>query len=124
MNEKDLLKLWNEKRSQVISAQMGSTYALIALLIAATFGKLDSASDAIKYLALGVVAATGFFGIVSQYAAIREGEALIEDLSKLKERSAVANKVAESRGLLSLTAIAVVGVGLAIFALSAWAVLG
>jgi hypothetical protein len=75
-------------------------------------------------LALGVAAATGILAIISQYAAVREGEALIVDLRKIAKRSALSDKIADSRGLLSLSAIAIVGLGIAIFALVTWAVLG
>jgi len=77
-----------------------------------------------KYLAVGVAAVTGFLAIVSQYAAIREAEALLQDLSKITNPSALTKKIASSRGLLSLTAIAMVTLGLAIFALVIWSVLG
>jgi hypothetical protein len=45
------------------------------------------------------------------------------DLKKVSNPTALAKKIAESRGLLSLSAIAVVGLDLAIFALVVWAVL-
>jgi hypothetical protein len=45
------------------------------------------------------------------------------DLKRLKSSSELAKKIAESRGLLSLSAIAIVGLGIAIFALVVWAVL-
>ena len=61
---------------------------------------------------------------ISQYAAVREGEALISDLRKIEKKSALAEKIAESRGLLSLSAIALIGFDIAIFALVVWAVLG
>jgi len=73
---------------------------------------------------LGVAAATGILATISQYAAVREGEALLVDLRRLEKRSAVADKIADSRGLLSLSAIAIVGLDLGIFALVVWAVLG
>ena len=75
-------------------------------------------------MALGVAAATGILAIISQYAAVREGEALLVDLRKVEKRSTLADKIADSRGLLSLSAIAIVGLGIAIFALVTWAVLG
>jgi len=93
MNEKDLIKLWNEKRSQIIMAQIAPALVLIGIF-------------------------------VSQYAAVREGEALVDDLAKISSKSALGKKIAESRGLLSLSAIAIVGSGVAIFALVVWAVLG
>ena len=124
MNEKDLIKLWNEKRSQIITAQIAPTLMLIGVFVLAGFDKFATASDGAKYLAVGVAAVTGILAIISQYAAVREGEALVEDLSKIASKSAVAKKIAESRGLLSLSAIAIVGSGIAIFALVVWAVLG
>jgi hypothetical protein len=74
-------------------------------------------------LTIGVAAATGILAIISQYAAIREGEALLVDLKRLKSSSELTKKVAESRSLLSLSAIAIVGLGVAIFALVVWAVI-
>ena len=124
MNEKDLIKLWNEKRSQIITAQIAPTLMLIGVFVLAGFDKFATASDGAKYLAIGVAAVTGILAIISQYAAVREGEALVEDLSKIASESALGKKIAESRGLLSLSAIAIVGSGVAIFALVVWAVLG
>ena len=124
MKEDDLLELWNTKRSQIIKAQMAPNLMLIAIFVLAAFGKFETANDGAKYLAIGVAAVTGILAIISQYAAVREGEALVEDLAKVSNKSAVAKKIAESRGLLSLSAIAIVGSGVAIFALVVWAVLG
>ena len=123
MDEKNLIDLWNTKRTQIISAQMAPSLMLIGVFVLAAFGKFDGASDATKYLTIGVAAATGILAIISQYAAIREGEALLVDLKRLKSSSELAKKIAESRGLLSLSAIAIVGLGIAIFALVVWAVL-
>jgi hypothetical protein len=124
MNEKDLIKLWNEKRSQIITAQIAPALVLIGIFVLAGFDKFASANDGAKFLAIGVAAVTGILAIISQYAAVREGEAVVEDLAKVSNKSAVAKKIAESRGLLSLSAIAIIGSGVAIFALVVWAVLG
>jgi low affinity Fe/Cu permease len=123
MDEKNLLDLWNTKRTQIINAQMAPSLMLIGVFVLAAFGKFDGASDATKYLTIGVAAATGILAIISQYAAIREAEALLVDLKRLKSSSELTKKVAESRSLLSLSAIAIVGLGIAIFALVVWAVL-
>ena len=80
MNEKDLLELWNAKRSQIINAQIAPTLMLIAVFVLAAYGKFETATDATKYLTIGVAAATGILAIISQYAAIREAESLIVDL--------------------------------------------
>ncbi len=124
MDEKKLLSLWNEKRSQIIAAQVGPTLLLIAVFVLASFDKFSMASDSAKYLTLGVAAVTGILAIISQYAAIREAEALIVDLQKLDKPSALSKKVAQSGNLLKLTAFAIVAMGIATFALAAWAILG
>jgi hypothetical protein len=124
MNELALLKLWNQKRSQIIQAQVAPALVLIGAMVLAALGIFDKANDSAKYLALGVVAVTGILAMITQYATMREAEALIADLKKIKDASDLAKKIAASRELVSLTAIGIVGMGLAIFALVTWAVLG
>ena len=124
MDEKGLLELWNTKRSQIIKAQMAPNFMLIAIFVLAAFGKFDTASDGAKYLAIGVAAATGILAIITQYATIREAEVLLTDLKRLDKPSELSKKIADSRHLLSLSAIAIVGLGIAVFALVVWAVLG
>ena len=111
-------------RAQIIQAQVAPALVLIAITVLATLGFFADASDGAKYLALGVAAATGILATISQYAAVREGEALLIDLRRIEKRSAIADKIADSRGLLSLSAIAIVALDIAIFALVVWAVLG
>jgi hypothetical protein len=124
MDEKGLLELWNAKRTQIISAQMAPTLMLIGVFVLAAFGKFQNATDAAKYLTVGVAAATGILAIISQYAAIREAEVLLVDLKRLEKPSALSVRISESRSLLSLSAIAIVAIGIAVFALVTWAVLG
>ena len=111
-------------RSQVIQAQVAPALVLIGIFVLAAIGAFENASDGAKYLTIGVAAATGILAIISQYAAVREAEALIIDIRAASEQSALTKKIADSRGLLSLSAIAIVGLGLGIFALVVWAVLG
>jgi uncharacterized membrane protein YuzA (DUF378 family) len=124
MDEKGLLDLWNTKRTQVINAQKAPNFMLIGIFVLAAFGKFDTATDATKYLVVGVAAVTGILAIISQYATIREAEALLVDLQRIEKPSELTKKIASSRHLLSLSAIAIVGLGLAVFALVTWAVLG
>ena len=124
MDEKGLLDLWNTKRTQIINAQKAPNFMLIGVFVLAAFGKFDTATDATKYLVVGVAAVTGILAIISQYATIREAEALLVDLNRIAKPSELTKKIAASRHLLSLTAIAIVGMGLAVFALVTWAVLG
>lgn len=124
MKAQDLIQQWNQMRSQIIQAQVAPAFVLIGIFVLAAIGAFETASDGAKYLTLGVAAATGILAIISQYAAVREGEALITDLKAASDQSAVSKKIADSRGLLSLSAIAIVGLGLGIFVLVVWAVLG
>jgi hypothetical protein len=124
MNELALLKLWNQKRTQIIQAQVAPALVLIAVMVLSALGLFEKANDGAKYLALGVAAVTGILSIITQYATIREAEVLIVDLKRIKDSSELAKKITDSRGLVSLTAIAIVGMGIAIFALVTWAVLG
>ena len=124
MDEKDLIKLWNTMRSQIITAQFAPTILLIGVFTLAAFGKFEAASDQVKYLVIGVAAATGILAIISQYATIREAESLIVDLKKLNKTSELAKKISESGQLLTLSAVAVVGLGVAVFAVVTWAVFG
>ena len=124
MDEKDLIKLWNSMRSQIITAQIAPTLLLIGVFVLAAFGKFEAASDPVKYLTVGVAAASGILAIISQYATIREAESLIVDLKNVNKPSALAKKISESRELLTLASVAVVGLGVGVFALVAWAVIG
>ena len=124
MDEKGLLDLWNTKRTQIINAQKAPNFMLIGIFVLAAFGKFEMATDATKYLVIGVAAVTGILAIISQYATIREAEALLVDLNRIEKPTELTKKIAASRHLISLTAIAIVGMGLAVFALVTWAVLG
>lgn len=124
MKAKAMVKQWNEMRSQIIQAQIAPALVLIAVTVLAAIGAFENASDAAKYLAVGVAAATGFLAMVSQYAAIREAQALLVDLGKAEEATALSKKIATSGQLLSLTAVATLVIGLGSFVLVVWAVLG
>ena len=124
MDEKSLLKQWNQMRAQIIQSQVAPAIVLIAVMVLATRGEFTGAADSAKYLTLGIAAITGILATISQYAAVREGEALIVDLRKLEKPSALSAKIGDSRGLLSLSAITIVLFDIAMFALVVWAVLG
>jgi hypothetical protein len=124
MDEKSLLRQWSQMRSQIIQSQVAPALVLIAIFISATLGLFTNATNGAKYLAIGVAAATGILAIISQYAAIREGQALLADLKALDKPSALAKTISGSQGLISLSAFAIVGIGLGVFALVVWAVLG
>jgi hypothetical protein len=124
MDQDDLLELWNTKRTQIINAQIAPTLMLTGVFVLAALGVFQDATDAAKYLTIGVAAATGILAIISQYATIREAEVLLIDLKRIDKPSELAKRISDSRGFLSLFATAIVGLGIGVFALVVWAVLG
>jgi hypothetical protein len=124
MDEESLLEQWNQMRSQVIQSQVAPALVLIGIAVLATLDLFKDAPDSAKYLVLGLAAITGILATISQYAAVREGEALLVDLRNLEKPSALSAKIADSRGLLSLSAITIVIFDIAMFSLVVWAVLG
>ena len=114
MNEKDLIKLWNQKRSQIIMAQIAPSLVLIAIFVLAGFDKFTSANDGAKYLAIGVAAVTGILAIISQYAAVREGQAVLVDLKSVKTKSELGKQIAGSGDFLKISAAAIIGFGFSI----------
>jgi aldehyde:ferredoxin oxidoreductase len=124
MDQDDLLELWNTKRSQIVNAQIAPTLMLTGVFVLAALGVFEDATDAAKYLTIGVAAATGILAIISQYATIREAEVLLIDLKRIDKPSELAKRISDSRGFLSLFATAIVGLGIGVFALVVWAVLG
>jgi uncharacterized membrane protein len=124
MEENRLVEIWNVKRTQVINAQMAPTLVLIAVLVLAALGYFNGAPNSVKYLAIGVAAATGVLALISQYATIREAQRLVVDLGNLERPSELSKKIAASGSFLSLVALALVLISIGIFALVVWAVLG
>ncbi|NBU93376.1 MAG: hypothetical protein EBS18_02280 [Actinobacteria bacterium] len=124
MDTKTMIKQWNEMRSQIIQAQLAPTLVLIAILALAALGKFENAMSQLQYLAIGVAAASGILALTTQYAAIREGQALISDLTKAADQSALSKSISSSGQLLSLNLAAVLIISLGTFALVVWAVLG
>lgn len=123
MNEQSLLELWNQKRMQIITAQIAPTFALIAVFVLAAQGTFADATDGARYLAIGVAAVTGLLTIISQTAVIREAEALARDLGKIENGSEITKIISGSGNLIKLMGPVVVGSGLIIFALVVMAVL-
>jgi hypothetical protein len=123
MSEYELLKLWNQKRLQIVAAQIGPAAVLAVVTVLAVQGKFMDASTTAKALAIAVTGVTGLLAIITQYAIIRESESLVQDLAKVKDSSALSKKIAGSRDFLSLTAIAVTGFGILNFSFVLWSVL-
>jgi uncharacterized membrane protein len=92
--------------------------------VLSALGYFDKATDEAKYFALVVVAVTGVLTTLNQYAAIREGEAVCDDLAKIAKKSALATKIAKSRSFVSATAALIVVLDIAVFVVAYLAIFG
>ena len=119
MNEKDLVLLWNDKRSQITAAQMGPTIVLAGVLVLLAFGDVAGMGYAAKYLVLGIIAASGILASVTQFAAAREGQAVCADLTALGAKSAVGKGIAASASAITLFGSLVVVLDVVVFVLAA-----
>ena len=114
MNEKDLIELWNDKRRQIISAQMPSVIALAVITVMAMLGYFDSEYNyGISFAALFLVS-VGALSILNQLAVIREGQMIIKDLQAVDNPSALATKIAASGSYLVYTRALMIAFSLAL----------
>ena len=88
MNELDLVQLWNRLRNQIIFSQLAPTFLLIVTISLLNDG-LAEAAEAVKWATLGILLASGIFGLLAQYSAATEARAVLADLKTLKSKSKV-----------------------------------
>jgi hypothetical protein len=93
-------------------------------MVLASLGVFVDAADSAKYLTLGIAAITGILATISQYAAVREGQAVLVDLKNVKSKSELGKQIAASGDFLKISAAAIIGFGFAVFALVVWSILG
>jgi hypothetical protein len=105
MTENELIALWNDKRRQLISAQLHSVITLAVLTVMALMGFFESASDFAKFFALLTLGTIGALGILTQFAIIRESKMLVDDLGKQKGLSSIGQSIAASGRYLDLTRV-------------------
>ncbi len=114
MNEKDLIELWNDKRRQIISAQMPSVIALAVITVMALLGDFDSEYNyAISFAAIFLVS-VGALSLLNQLAVIREGQMIIKDLQAVANPSALATRIAASGSYLVYTRALMIAFSLAL----------
>ena len=105
MQEKDLIELWNDKRRQIISAQMHSVIALAVITVLALMGYFEGAySYAISFAGVFLVT-VGSLSVLNQFAIIREARSLVKDIQAIENPSRVARDIAASGAYLSYTQI-------------------
>jgi len=103
VNEKNLVELWNEKRRQIISAQMPSVVALAVITVMAMLGYFDGEYTYGKSFAALFLVSVGALSVVNQLAVIREGQMIVKDLQAVDNPSALATKIAASGSYLVYT---------------------
>ena len=103
MQEKDLIELWNDKRRQIIHAQMSSVIALAVITVVAVAGLFDGAyTYAVSFAALFLVT-VGSLSVLNQFAIIREARSIVKDLQGMDNLSGVGRDIAGSGQYLTLT---------------------
>ena len=103
MHEKDLIELWNDKRRQIIHAQMSSVIALAVVTVVAVAGLFDGAyTYAVSFAAVFLVT-VGSLSVLNQFAIIREARSIVKDLQSMDNLSGVGRDIAGSSQYLSLT---------------------
>ena len=103
MNEENLVNLWNDKRRQLIQAQLHSVIGLSVLTVLAVMGYFSTATTSAALFALVFIVTVGGLGLLSQFAVIREAKSVVQELSDQKASGAVANTIASSGRYLTLT---------------------
>ena len=103
MTEKDLIHLWNDKRTQLTRAQLQSVIALAVLTFLAVTGDLVAASTAEKLFAAAFLVTVGALGNLTQFAIIREAHGIIAELTRLSNLGPIGSSIARSGRYLSMT---------------------
>ena len=114
MNEKDLVELWNDKRRQIISAQLPSVIALAVITVMAMMGYFDGAYSYAHTFAALFLVTVGSLSVLNQFAVIREAQSVVKDLQGIKNLSQVAQNITSSGSYLVYTRILMVVFSLAL----------
>jgi hypothetical protein len=115
MTESALVNTWNSLRKSITQAQISSVIVLAVVLALVATGQFAGASLGVKLFALGVMVSTGALSLISQFAAIREGAAVVADLAGAT--SATEKVIADSGKYLKLTQAAMVVFAIAVLVL-------
>ncbi len=101
MDSASLINNWNTLRKSIIQSQMSSVIILAVALYLVATGAFLGADFAVKLFAVVVLVSTGALSIVNQFAAMREGAAVVKDLSA--SGSAIEKVIAASARYVQLT---------------------
>ncbi len=113
MSEKDLVDLWNNKRSQLSKSQFQSVVALAVIAALAFLGNVESATQEVKIFGLVFLVSVGALNVLTQLAVIREAQSVVIELSAIAKPGAVAATIAKSGRYLLLTGLLLVALSAA-----------
>jgi len=114
MKEKNLVELWNDKRRQIISAQMPSVIALAVITVMAMMGYFDAAYSYAHTFAALFLLTVGSLSVLNQFAVIREAQSVVKDLQAIDNPSRVAQNITASGSYLIYTRMLMVVFSLAL----------
>ena len=114
MGEKDLIELWNDKRRQIISAQMPSVIALAVVTVMAMMGYFDGSYTYATSFAAVFLVSVGGLSVLNQFAIIREARSVVRDLQAIENPSGVGRDIAASGSYLGYTQVLMTVFSLAI----------
>lgn len=115
MSEKDLVELWNSKRSQLTRAQLHSVIAIAVLAYVAALGDLQIASMEAKLFATAFLVTVGVLGNLTQFAIIREAQSVVAELATHENPGPVARTIAQSGRYLTMTLGLMIAFSLIVF---------
>ncbi len=104
MDSTALVATWNTLRKSIINSQMSSVIMLAVALYLVATGQLVDSSAEVKLFAVAVLVTTGALSLINQFAAIREGSALIKDVKA--SGSALETAIGSSARFVNLTQVA------------------
>ncbi len=98
MNEKELIRTWNELRAVRVRAQLAPTLLLAVILALGATGHLSNSTDmALRIFTMGLVVAGGVFATTSMLSATRDAVWVSDSLKATKDLSLLGKKISEER---------------------------
>lgn len=114
MDEKSLVELWNDKRRQIISAQMPSVIALGVITVTALMGYFDGDYNYAHAFAALFLVTVGALSVLNQLAVIREAQTIVKDLQAIDNPNGLSRSIASSGSYLIYTRVLMVVFSLAL----------
>jgi hypothetical protein len=116
MDERNLVELWNDKRRQIISAQMPSVIALSVITVTALMGYFDGDYTYAHAFAALFLVTVGALSVLNQLAVIREAQTIVKELQAIDSPSGLSRSIASSGSYLMYTRVLMVVFSLALLA--------